>query len=210
VTVVTGADVVIAAWRSLDSEQREAAFLKIAELRVIEAAGQDSDATRMIQSLRRVAECVDGAVSPGDYKRVREQLVAAGEDIAPLHEQIKHYGRWRAAKDALALSETETPRRIDARFRFRRLGKVWRYTDETLRATFEACVNHYGRPPTLAEFEWWREQQIQKAKAKATGDIDGEHLPSAGPYRKRWDTWERTIANYGHDDEEATSRWSRP
>jgi hypothetical protein len=45
------------------------------------------------------------------------------------------------------------------------MGKVWRYTERTLRDTLMRCAEHYGcRPPTVAEFEWWREREIEKAQ----------------------------------------------
>lgn len=55
--------------------------------------------------------------------------------------------------------------RAEARFRFRRVGKVWRYTEATLRETPEACVGHYGRPPVVAEFDWWRQRELALAQA---------------------------------------------
>ncbi len=58
------------------------------------------------------------------------------------------------APRALDLSQATSARKIDARFRARRLGKVWRYTEDTLRETLARCVAHYGRPPQVAEFEW--------------------------------------------------------
>lgn len=65
----------------------------------------------------------------------------------------RHFGSWRRAKEALALSEVTTARRIEARFRYRRVGKVWRFTEDTLRETLASCVEHYGRPPMVSEFE---------------------------------------------------------
>ena len=58
---------------------------------------------------------------------------------------VRHFGWWRRAKEALALSDTETVRRIEARFRFRKMGKVWRYIDDTRREALARCVEHYGR-----------------------------------------------------------------
>jgi hypothetical protein len=55
--------------------------------------------------------------------------------------------------EALALSETNSVRRIEARFRFRKALKVWRYTDDTPGETLARCVEYYGRPPLVAEFD---------------------------------------------------------
>lgn len=77
-----------------------------------------------------------------------------------------HFGSWKLAKEALDLSETETARRIEARFRFRKIGKVWRYTDEAFAEAMARCVADVGRPPRVAEFDWRRERELQLEGAR--------------------------------------------
>lgn len=52
----------------------------------------------------------------------------------------------------------------------RRLGKVWKYTEPTLRDTLERCVEHYGHIPQAAEFDWWREREVQLSRAQGRLD----------------------------------------
>jgi hypothetical protein len=74
----------------------------------------------------------------------------------------------------LALSETTTPRRIEARFRSRRVGKIWRYSEQTLGETPGACIEHYERVPMVSEFDWLRERELQLAAAMGN---DTFHIP---------------------------------
>ena len=95
----------------------------------------------------------------------------------------RFFGSWPRAREALDLSETprNTPRRIEARFRERRLGKTRRYDDDDLRVTLARAVEHYGYPPSTAEFDCWREREFELARA--TGREE-PHLPSVTPYPK--------------------------
>jgi hypothetical protein len=77
-------------------------------------------------------------------------------ELVPVSQVIRHYGSWEMAKEAPRLSGASSARAIDARFRRRRLGKIWHYTEEMLRKTLAACVAHYGYVPQVAEFAWWR------------------------------------------------------
>ncbi len=107
----------------------------------------------------------------------------------------RHFGSWRRAKEALDLSETTTARRIEARFRFRRMGKVWRYSEDVMRETLVRCAEHYGRPPLVAEFEWWRDRELELARAEGN---DALHLPSPSQYRRRWGSWEAALLHFGY------------
>jgi hypothetical protein len=83
------------------------------------------------------------------------------------------------------------------------MGKVWRYTDDTLRETLARCVEHYGRPPLVAEFDWWRQRELELAAAQGNPDL---HRPSPTPYRKRWKTWEGALLHFGYTPEQTAER----
>ena len=77
-----------------------------------------------------------------DTRPVAAVVSAGAPPSVPIEETnqvICHFGSWRRAREALDLSATTTARKIEARFRARRLGKVWRYTEDTLRETLVRC-----------------------------------------------------------------------
>jgi hypothetical protein len=72
-----------------------------------------------------------GCRTRGDVRVARQRvqasprdLIAAGGDIETYDRLKKHYGSWPRAQEALALSEVTIAQRIEARFRYRRMGKV--------------------------------------------------------------------------------------
>ncbi|MGZ5323276.1 MAG: homing endonuclease associated repeat-containing protein [Solirubrobacterales bacterium] len=143
--------------------------------------------------------------TPGieDYKRVRLELQARGEELEPVSRITRHFhGSWHLAREALDLLEVSTPRRIEERFRKRQLGKVWRYSEENLRETLERAVDEIGHLPQVAEFEWWRQRQIELATAQG----QQLHLPSPTPYRRRFGTWEKALGHFGYSPEEIVKR----
>ncbi len=145
--------------------------------------------------MRAVAAYVGHLPSVDEYKQAVEELCAGGEHIESFTRVSRHFGSWRRAKEALDLSETTTARRIEARFRFRRMGKVWRYSEDVMRETLVRCAEHYGRPPLVAEFEWWRDRELELARAEGN---DALHLPSPSPYRRRWGSWEAALLHFGY------------
>jgi len=80
---------------------------------------------------------------------------------------------------------------------------VWRYTEDLLRDTLMRCADHWGRPPSTQEFEWWRERELQLAGAN--GDR-AAFLPSCSPYRKRFQTWEGALLHFGFTPEQVALR----
>lgn len=118
---------------------------------------------------------------------------------------MRHFGSWRAAKEALELSAATTPRKIEPRFRARLVGKVHRYREDWLRETLEKCVADLGRVPLVIEFEHWRQREIDLAKAQGKELF----LPSDSPYRRRWGTWENALLHFGYEPEEVLARLKR-
>jgi len=199
-------DALLVLYEALPADEREDAFARLSERRLKELAGEESQTGQMIRSLQRVAEQVGHTPTVTEHREVERRLRGTEEAVIETSQVIKHFGSWRRVREALDLAETTSARKIDARFRDRRLGKVWSYTEKTLRETLERCVAYYGRPPQVSEFEWWRERELELARAQ--GD-DALHLPSAGPYRRRWNSWEKALRACGYSPEEAATRLER-
>ena len=156
--------------------------------------------------MHRVAAECGHTPTVTEYRAAERRLRGTDAALEETNRVIRHFGSWRRVREALDLAETTSARKIDARFRARRLDKVWRYTDDTLRETLAKCVAHYGRPPQVAEFDWWRERELELARAQ--GD-DALHLPSSTPCRRRWKRWEHALRACGYSPEEAATRLER-
>jgi hypothetical protein len=120
---------------------------------------------------------------------------------------MRRFDNWFEVKEALGLystpSKTTTARRIEARFASRRVGKVWRYTDAVLAQTLADAVAYWGRPPRVAEFDHWRERELELRRARGE---EAPHLPSPHPYRKRWGRWESALAAHGYESARISER----
>jgi hypothetical protein len=92
-----------------------------------------STAAWACSGLSCVAEHVGHVPSTAEYKRAREELRAAGEDVELFSRLYAHFMSWPRATEALSLSESNSARSIEARFRHRQVGKPWRYTEARLR-----------------------------------------------------------------------------
>lgn len=198
----SGSDVLLAAYRALTEAEQDDVFVRIQQLQVERLAGEESDAARFLRSMLRVTEELGHVPSVDEYKELAPQLAAAGEDIEPFTRLYRHYTSWPRAREAVELSGVTTVKRIEARFRMRRLGKVWRYNEDSLRDAMMRAAEHWQRPPSVAEFEWWRERELELAKA-AGRESD---LPSSSPYRKRWGTWEAALLHFGFTPEQVALR----
>jgi hypothetical protein len=196
------ADVVAAAYTALAPEEREEAFVKINDLRLRALAGNGDEVAYYVSSLVRVADVADGELTPDIYRRARRVLLQEGEDVAEFNTIVRFFGSWRQAKEALELAEVNTPRKIEARFRGRLVGKVHRYREQTLREAIARCARDLGHVPLVIEFEHWRQRELELAKAR------GEELwlPSDSPYRRRWGSWEEALLHCGFTPEAIAER----
>jgi hypothetical protein len=201
----TAPELLLIAYRALSPSEQERAFQLIHEARVQRLAGEDSETGQMLRCLRRVTELLGEVPGMDEYKRVQKALAAEGEHLEPVSRVYKHFGSWHLAKEAVGFSETTTARKIDARFASRKLGKVWRYTDATLRDALSRCVNELGHVPQVAEFDHWRQRELELAQARG----EDPHLPSATPYRRRWGTWEKALLSFGYSQAEIDGRLER-
>jgi hypothetical protein len=191
---------------ALSEVEQEAAFAELAEFRLRRIASQATHAESIVSSLAQAALLAGGQPTVADYKAAVLHLEQEGVALVPVSQVIRHYGSWESAKEALRLSVTLSAGAIDARFRRRRLGKVWRYTETTLRETLARCVAHYGHVPQVAEFAWWRERELQLAGRQGN---DALHLPSATPYRRRYGTWEEALLHFGYTPDQVAERLER-
>lgn len=201
-TLTSGADLLLVAFTALAPEEQEEAFARIGQARLTRLAGEEDETAQFLRSLQRAQEHVGGELTPDLYRAARAELRAGGEEIAELNAVIRHFDSWRAAKEALELSAVTTPRKIEARFRGRLVGKVHRYREETLRETLERCAADLGHVPLILEFEHWRQREIELAKAQGR-DL---FLPSDSPYRRRWGSWEEALLHLGFTPEAVAER----
>jgi hypothetical protein len=190
------------AFQALTPDEQEEAYAKITDARVTRLAGEDSEMARHLRSLRRVADVAGGELTPELYTSTRRQLIAEGEEIVEINALRRFFGSWSRAKEALGLSDVATPLKIEARFRSKRVGKVHRYRDETLREVVERCAADLGHPPLVIEYELWRQREHELAKARG----EELHLPSDSPYRRRWGGWEQALIALGFSEGEVLGR----
>jgi hypothetical protein len=197
-------DLLLVAYERLTVEEQEEAFGRLAEIRLQRIAGHESEFARYLRSMRRAAEHAGRVdLSVDEYRAAYAELKGTqGAEVIEINKVIAFFGRWTTAKEALDLSSTTTPLKIEARFRSRSVGKVHRYRDDVLEEVLLRCAAEIGHPPLVVEFENWRYRELELAKAR------GEELwlPSASPYRRKWRTWEGALAHFGFSADEIASR----
>jgi hypothetical protein len=204
----SGAQLLLVAFHALSSAEQEEAYQQISQARLERLAGEGSQASRVLVSLQLVASEVGGVdkLTSTSYRQGWRRLKERGEEAHNLHAVIKHFGSWRRAREALDLSQSSSARAIEARFDKRRLDKVWRYTGDSLRQALAACVKAIGHVPQVAEYDWWRQRQLELAAAQGE---DAKHLPSATPYRRRYGSWEAALLHFGHTPDQVAERLER-
>jgi hypothetical protein len=195
-------DLLLVAFNVLEPDEQEEAFVKIADVRLQRLAGEQDESAYFLRSLQAVQQVAGGDLTPSVYRAARAELCGEGVEIAELNALIRFFGTWRLAKEALELSAVTTPRRIEARFRSRLVGKVHRYREETLRETLERCAADLGQVPLIIEFEHWRQREVELAKAQGRELF----LPSDSPYRRRWGSWEAALLHLGFTPDAVAER----
>jgi hypothetical protein len=189
---------------ALAREEQDRALVRLNDIRLLRTGAGETQMARCLRSLTRVAECVGHIPGVDEYKQVSAELIATGEDIESFSRLYRYFDTsWARAREALDISETSTSRGVEARFRNRRVGRTWRYTHDALRDAVLAAAEHWGRPPTISEYEWWRYRQIQLAEAAGA---DEPHLPTYSPFRTRWGGWEETLLHFGLSAEQVAER----
>jgi hypothetical protein len=205
--MTSGVEALLVIYGALTPEEQEEAFARLRSLRV-EAGGEaEREMDTFIRSLRRVAEAIGHTPGVTEYKEVSETLRAEGEDIEPFTRLYKFFGQsWAQAQEALELSGETTTKAIEARFAHRRFGKPVRYSEDELREVLAACVEHFGHTPNTKEYIWWRERQLELARARGEKK---PHLPSEGPYRERYGGWEGGLLHFGYTPDAIAHRLAR-
>lgn len=200
----SGADALVVLYEALSPDEQDVAFERMFEARLRQKKVAETELAKHVRSLRRVAEVLGREPGVDDYKAISRVLISEGEDIQPFRRLYKFFDwSWPRAREALQLSGATTTRAIEARFRHRRLAKVVSYSEEVLRDTLARAVEHYGRPPTSEEFAWWRDRQLELARAQGEDHV---HLPVDSVYRRRWKGWEAALLHYGYTPEEVARR----
>lgn len=195
-------DLLALAFAALDVEGQDEAFARITDIRLTRLACADSESAVMIKSLRRVADVADGELSPDIYRRVRRQLIEAGEEIHDFNTVSRHFGGWRLAKEALGLAEVTTPRKIDARFRARLRGRQRTFRQQELEQAMAECFAELGRVPLLAEYDEWRLGALTLARARG----EDVRVPSASVFRRRHRSWQQALLACGYSPTEVDVR----
>jgi hypothetical protein len=203
-SIATGADALIALYEALPADEQDAAYETIRDRRLHEKGDEEAELARYVRSLTRVADVFGNTPGVEDYKAISIQLREAGEDIEMFSRLYRYFGQsWPRAREALKLSGETSERRLEARLRSRRLGKISRYTEDTLKDSLARAVQHYKRPPSVIEYDWWREQQLALARAQGSEE---PQLPSDSCYRSRWKTWESALLHFGYTPEQVALR----
>jgi len=198
-----GVDLLVAAFSVLNEEEQRLALGACQAKWIAGCETGNSEASLVFSSLRRAVEELGDFPGVDQYRDLRKSL---GEEILPFSRVLRFFGgSWHQAREAMSLIEVTTERRIQARFESRQLGKIWKYTDETLRHCILEAGKAIGRAPQVSEYMWWREQQRELARAK--GEVI--HLPAATPYRNRFGTWENALRHYGYTQDEIDNRLER-
>jgi hypothetical protein len=203
-TLASGADALLMLYEALPPVEQDMAYERIHEIRLREQKVMETELATHVRSLRRVAEAIGHVPGVADYRRVSRVLRAEGDDVQSFARLYKFFdGSWPRAREALELSGGTTTRAIESRFQSRRLGKIPRYPEQVLRDAITGAVEHFGRPPSADEYMWWRERQLELARAQGERE---PHLPTINPYRRRWKTWEGALLHHGYTPEEVALR----
>lgn len=200
-------DLLLVAYSALEEEEQEQLFARLGEIRVRAQAAGDGETARHIASLRRVAEHVGRTdLSVDEYRDAYKQLKAEGdEEVIELNKLIRFFGRWSRAKEALDLSATNTPLKIEARFRARIAGRPRQFREDELCRALHDCAAEFGRPPLSEEYRKWRQKEIDLAKARG----EDAWLPGYAAYYRRFKSWEKALIHFGFDRDEVYARLER-
>jgi DNA-directed RNA polymerase specialized sigma24 family protein len=203
----TPIDTLLRVFSSLTAEEQDSALIRLNDIRLRQSAATDTGMERHLRSLQRVADYIGHVPNVAEYKQASTELIAAGEAVESFSRLYRYFGSWWAqVQEVLDLAETTTARGIEARFRNRRVGKTWRHTHQSLRHAIHTAAEYWGHPPTAAEYGWWRQGQMELAKATKA---DEPLIAHARTYSRRWGSWEAALLHYGFSPEQVAERLCR-
>jgi len=205
----TGDDALLVLYSALPREEQDAGYERITAHRLSADAASEDDMARYIRSLRRVVEQLGRFPTTTEYKTVSSELIAGGEDLESFARVYGRFGSWRRAAEALGLADSDSPRRVEARFKFRQRGRPHRFTDAQLADAMALAAAECRGVPTTEDYTWWRHGQLEVANAQ------GDHnlmLPSLATFRRRWGSWREALVGCGYTKEQVVERmgYGRP
>lgn len=192
----------------LPTAEQDQLLVELERIRGERITAADTEAGRCLRSLQRVAEHLGEPPNSQTYRKAWRELKDAGDGVVSLRTVIKHYGSWRRARESLEKATGGmAASRIEQQIAVRRLDKIWRYTEQTLRQAMADCVAAIGHVPQVAEFEHWRRGALELRRAAGE---DATHIPSPTPYRRRYGTWEAALLRFGYTPDQVAERLERP
>lgn len=199
----TGDDALLVLYSALPREEQDAGYERITAHRLSADAASEDDMARYIRSLRRVVEHLGWFPTTTEYKTVSLELIAAGEDLETFARVYGRFGSWRRAAEALGMAGSDSPRRVEARFKFRQRGRPHRFTDAQLADAMARAATECGGVPTTKDYAWWRHGQLEVANAQGDHDL---MLPSLSSFRRRWGSWRETLVGCGYTKTQVVER----
>ncbi len=159
-------------------------------------------ADELADALRRCVAAVGRVPLLSEYDAWREKELA----LLRLRGEIAHvpstasfrrrHRSWPKTLEAHGFSTEEVYTRLEPRAG-RQLARVDRYTDATLDEAFARCVRALdGRVPLVADYVAWRSVERHA----------GTLVPSDGPFRMRFGSWEKALAHYGFSEAAISAR----
>lgn len=162
-----GVDLILVSFQALGQEEQAESLQLMHEHHLQLVVEQEGEEAQLIQSLKRAAEHTGAdPLGVNDYRRAAKELRKQEEELSPLSRQVRRWGSWRQAREALQLSGYSAARAIVARFAKGRLDKIWRYTEASLAGAMARCVADLGHVPQVAEYEHWRARELELARAQ--------------------------------------------
>jgi hypothetical protein len=150
---------------------------------------------RAITALRDLASRLGRSPSTSDYTNEYDRRRINGENPIPTAGAIiKRFGSWEAALSAAGLHVPELSR-VNVR---RHVGKrrVYRYPTERIIECLRACARDLGYPPTVRDYNAWRDEKLGGNAGRRRVGAD---IPHYRTVEQRFGSWNAGIGVAGLD-----------